>query len=103
MGFLALSVSSDKLIPNYHFLIERYHTSLATTLTKLNYSKPIPSTSYISENIFHFAPMVFPLIAGITDFCSGAGNPDLDSVLRENKIRSGVENCAFLGIFGNAN
>ena len=77
----------------------RYQASLASTLTKLKYTKPIPSTSYIMQNITHFAPMVFPSIAGVTDFTSGAGNPDLDPVLRQNKIRSGVENCNFLGIF----
>ena len=45
--------------------------------------------------------MVFPLIAGVTEYTSGAGNPDLDPTLRQNKIRSGVEVSAFLGIFGN--
>jgi len=99
--FLALSVSSDSLIPNYQSLIERYQASLASTLTKLKYTKPIPSTSYIMQNITHFAPMVFPLIAGVTEYTSGAGNPDLDPALRQNKIRSGVKICDFLGIFGN--
>jgi len=99
--FLALSVSSDSLIPNYQSLIERYQASLASTLTKLKYKKPIPSTSYITQNITHFAPMVFPLIAGVTEYTSGAGNPDLDPELRQNKIRSGVKICDFLGIFGN--
>jgi len=99
--FLALSVSSDSLIPNYQKLIERYQTSLASTLTKLNYTRPIPSTSYIKQNITRFAPMVFPLIAGITEITTGAGNPDLDPTLRQKKIRSGVEVSAFLGIFGN--
>ena len=78
----------------------RYHTSLATALTRLNYPKAIPTTSFISKNITYFAPMAFTLIAGVTDFCSGAGNPDLDPELRMNRIRSGVENCAFFGIFG---
>ena len=45
--------------------------------------------------------MVFPLIAGVTEYTSGAGNPDLDPELRQNKIRSGVKICDFLGIFGN--
>jgi len=97
--FLALSVSSDSLIPNYQTLIERYQASLASTLTQLNYTKPIPSTSYIKQNITHFAPMVFPLIAGVTDITSGAGNTYLEPTLRQNKIRSGVEVSAFLGIF----
>jgi len=99
--FLALSVSSDSLIPNYESLIERYQESLASTLTKLTYTRPIPSTSYIKQNITHFAPMVFPIIAGVTEYTSGAGNPDLDPALRQSKIRSGVEVSAFLGIFGN--
>lgn len=96
--FLALCISSDNLIPNYQSLLERYRTSLVSTL-RLNYPKAIPTTSYISRNITHFAPMVLPNIAGVTDFCSGAGNPNLDPVQRDNRIRSGVENCTFLGIF----
>ena len=47
----------------------------------------------------HFAPMIFPNIAGVTDFVSGAGNPNLTPLLREEKIRSSVENCAFFGVF----
>ena len=79
----------------------RYQASLASTLTQLNYTRPIPSTSYIKQNITHFAPMVFPLIAGVTDITSGAGNTHLEPTLRQNKIRSGVEVSAFLGIFEN--
>ena len=79
----------------------RYQASLASALTQLNYTRLIPSTSYIKQNISRFAPMVFPLIAGVTEITSGAGNPDLDPTLRQKKIRSGVEVSAFLGIFGN--
>ena len=80
----------------------RYHAVLAATLIRLNYPKPIPTSSYISQNMKHFAPMIFPNIAGVTDFVSGAGNPNLNPLLREEKIRSSVENCAFFGVFASA-
>ena len=112
--FLALSISSENLIPNYQHLIERlsetfypksydfpnlrYHESLTSTLTRLNYPKPIPTRSYITNNIQHFSPMVFPLIAGITSaICKGTE----DALLREKKIKSSVENCGFFGMFEN--
>jgi len=96
--FLAISVSADVLIPNYHKLLNRYQSSLVSTMTRLNSNKTKPSVSYISKNIKYYAPMVLPHICAVIDVTSGDGNPDLDPVLREKKLRSGVELCQFLEI-----
>lgn len=96
--FLTISVSADVLIPNYHKLLNRYQSSLVSTLTRLNSKKLKPSVSYISKNIKYFAPMVLPHICCLTEVISGDGNPDLDPVLRQNKIRSAVELCQFFEI-----
>jgi len=96
--FLALSVSADVLIPNYQTLLSRYQTCLLSTLTRLNYTKTIPSVPYISKHIIHFAPMVLPHICAVIDVTSGLGNPNLDPALRENKLKSAVEICQFFRI-----
>jgi len=96
--FLALSVSSDVLIPNYQLLLERYQRSLVSTLTRLNYTKTMPTVSYISQNIYHYAPMVLPQICAVIDIISGEGNPNLDPALREEKFHSAVELCQFFDI-----
>jgi len=96
--FLSLSVSSDVLIPNYQILLDRYRTSLVSTLTRLNYSKTMPTVSYISENISRYAPMVLPQICATIDVITGEGNPNLDPASREKKFRSAVELCQFFNI-----
>ena len=59
-----------------------------STLTRLNYTKTIPSVPYISNHITQFAPMVLPHICAVIDVISGVGNPNLDPALRENKFVS---------------
>merc|ERR1719470_492223 len=88
--FFLLSVSADVLIPNYQPLLNRYHSSLVSTLTRLNSTHLHPSISDISKNIVHFAPMALPFVCGAIDVLSGVGNPDLNPELREGKFRSAV-------------
>ena len=79
-------------------MFPRYHTSLVSTLARLNYSKTKPSVSFISKNITNYAPMVMPSVCVVINIISGEGNPDLDPKLRDNKFKSTVELCKFFGI-----
>jgi len=92
------SVSDSILLANYSSFISRYHTCLVSTLDRLNYSKRRPSYSSITQGIMKYAPMIMAPISVTINLICGEGNPDLDPQLRENKFRSAMQVCKFLGI-----
>jgi len=98
INFFAMSVPADILLANYTSFITRYHTSLVSTLARLNYSKMRPSYSSITQGITKYAPMAMASISLVINLISGEGNPDLDPKLRDNKFRSAVHICKFFGI-----
>jgi len=96
--FFTMSVSANVLQANYSSFISRYHTSLVSTLSRLNYSKRTPSYSSITQGITMYAPMIMAPMSVTINLISGEGNPDLDPQLRDNKFRSALQICKFLGV-----
>jgi len=113
--FFVVSLSAETFQHHYDHLMERferlifdmsscirsfrYHTSMVSTLTSLNYSKSFPSMDLLRTMMTHFAPMTLPSICGVVNFIMKNGSQNLNSEQRRGKIKSVVDTCMSLKVF----
>lgn len=97
--FLVVSLSAETFKHHFDHLMERYRTSMVSTLTSLNYNKAFPSMDFLRTKITYFSPMTLPNICGVVNFIIKNGSQKLNSEQRRQKIKSVVDTCLYLKVF----